>query len=249
MPRKPTWITSAAGRRSPRLRLFCFPYAGGGAQLFRPWHEYFAASGIEICAVRLPGREERFDEPPEVDIRVLAERVRGGIADFFGVPFALFGHSMGALLAYELACRLRDVGGPSPVRLVVSACRPPHVPDPQPHIYALPDEQVVAELARYGGTPAEVLAEPDLLALILPLVRADAQLTEAYVHVERAPLAVPITALHADRDHLVTRDEVAGWAPYTTDRFDLQSIVGDHFVLQSDRDQVMAMVSRAFLAL
>jgi surfactin synthase thioesterase subunit len=243
------WIVPTGVCHAPWLRLFCFPFAGGGAGLFRPWPVYFAALGIDVCAVRLPGRDDRFGEEPEVDIRVLAKRAGDGIAEQLDVPYALFGHSMGALLAYELALCLRQRGARSPSRVIVSACRAPHLPDPEPHICKLSAQEIVAELRRYGGTASEILDNPEMLELALPLLRADAQLTEAYRHVETPPLTSPICAIHPEADDLIARDDMAAWQRYTAGQFRLDTVAGGHFAVREEPAGTMEIVAEELLPL
>ena len=241
-----TWIVPTGACPDPWLRLLCFPFAGAGSLLFATWPRYFAPFGIDVCAVDLPGREARANEPPETDMQRLADRVVAGVASHLDLPFALFGHSMGALLAYEIARRQR---AQSPVCIITSACRAPHHPDPEPFVHTLPREGMIAELTRYGGSQSDLLSDPELLDMTLPRIRADAELTEAYRLVEDAPLACPILAIAASDDHLVERAHVAAWEPYTTGGFTLRIVEGDHFVVRTRRQDVMNVVAEALLPL
>jgi medium-chain acyl-[acyl-carrier-protein] hydrolase len=240
------WVVPSGTCATPWIRLFCFPFAGAGSLLFAAWPKYFSPLGIDVCAVALPGRDARSAEPLETDIHLLAERVVQGLGPYLDRPFALFGHSMGALLAYEVARRMRDH---APVLVIASSCRAPHHPDPEPFVHLLPVADVIAELARYGGTHDDVLANPELVELTLPLIRADAQLTEAYDLVEAPPLSCPILAIAASNDHLVARDHVASWERYTSAGFKMVVVDGDHFVVRTARTKITSVVAEELLPL
>src|SRR5687767_5694217 len=197
---EPVEITHQPG---PRVRLFCFPYAGSGASVFAAWHSHMPAE-IEISAVQLPGRETRLREKlvthlPEL-VRILIEEVE--VPD---EPFAFFGHSMGALVAFEMTLALRARHLREPIHLFVSGCRAPHMRERFATLYQRPDARLTAELRHLGGTPEEVFQNPELLQILLPIFRADLALCASYVCRGIAPLDCPITAFGALDDPRVTR--------------------------------------------
>jgi medium-chain acyl-[acyl-carrier-protein] hydrolase len=159
------------------------------------------------------------------------------------MPFAFFGHSMGSWIGFELCRELRRHGGPSPRRLVVSACPAPHIPDDDP-THTLPDEAMIDHLRALGGMDPEVLAHRELMEMILPVFRADAAVTETYQHTEEPPLDVPINALGGLSDEKATRAELEAWQRHTTGAFTLQMFPGGHFFLQSQRATLLSALGR-----
>jgi medium-chain acyl-[acyl-carrier-protein] hydrolase len=160
------------------------------------------------------------------------------------LPFAIFGHSMGALVSFELARALRRLRAPSPVQLFLSARRAPHVPDRHAPLYDLPDSDLVAGLSRrYNGMPRAVLESADLMRMFLPIVRADLTMIETYAYVPDVPLACPISAFGGLEDGAVTRDDLAAWGDHTSGSFTLRMVAGGHFFLQSDRPRLLAALS------
>jgi len=237
------WILRPRPRPAARLRLLCIPHAGGGASAFRGWAELFPES-IEVCPVQLPGREQRLREAPIDRLEPLVEALAGAVLRRREVPFAVFGHSNGALIGFELARRLRRLGEAGPVHLVASGRRAPHVPPPPPLTHGLPDDEFVAELSRLGGIPAQVRDHPELLELILPVLRADVAIHETYEYQDEAPLEIPITGYAGVDDPRAPPDTVAEWAYFTTREFALRTFPGGHFYLASDRDRVIQQLVR-----
>lgn len=209
--------------------LFCFPHAGGSAAVFRSWPK--ALTAVDVRAVQLPGRGGRLGDRPFARVRELAVAACDGLAAHLDdEPFALFGHSFGALVAFELARELRRRGGPAPVHLFVSARRGPRLPDPAPPMHGLPDARLLAEVrTRYGGIPEAVLQEPELLALLLPALRADLEALETYHYEPEAPLAVPISAFGAFDDPWATLEELEAWRDETLATFTVTRFPGGHF--------------------
>ncbi|GAA4727272.1 thioesterase II family protein [Phytohabitans rumicis] len=227
---------------APRLRLLCFPFAGGGASAYRAWGAALEADGIEVWPVQLPGRENRMGEPAADDLTALVRR----LADEFGddlvrLPYAFFGHSMGACVAYELAREIRRRGLPEPARVIASAHRAPHWPALGPTCHDLPRDEFVARLREYGGTPEEVFAMPDLLDLLVPLLQKDFALFERHRWSAGEPLDCPLTVLGALED-TVSAQELAGWEELTTGPFEVRMVRGDHFYLLDAQEQAIRTV-------
>ncbi|MBA2283891.1 MAG: thioesterase [Ktedonobacteraceae bacterium] len=237
MPLRPGvtgWITCFQPRPTVRLRLFCFPYAGGSASLFREWSAFFPRE-IEVCAIQLPGRENRLVEPPLSEFEPLVHQLAQAISPYLEKPCAVFGHSLGALVSFELARSLRQREGFCPVRLLVSAHRAPQLPDPYPPVYNLPLPEFLQELRLLQGTPEEVLHHEELMQVLLPMLRADFTLAETYRYIPGEPLACPCSAFGGLRDTHVSRAELAAWQQQTSVTFNLRMFPGDHFFLHSDR--------------
>jgi medium-chain acyl-[acyl-carrier-protein] hydrolase len=165
------------------------------------------------------------------------------------VPFAFFGHSMGALISFELARQLRRQHAPGPIALFVSAHRAPQRPAPNPPVHSLPQDEFVEELRRLNGTPEAVFQDAELMQLLLPTLRADFAVCETYTYMPEEPLECPILAFGGLQDHEVSRDDLAAWRAQTHRTFKLRMVPGDHFFLHSARASLVCVVSRAMLNL
>ena len=240
------WIRALSVPRASRLQLICFPFAGGGTAPYVPWQRHLSPD-VELCAVRLPGRESRrAGERHVVSMAPLVEALADALARRVERPYVFFGHSMGAAIAYELCVRLRALGMPLPRHLFVSARPASAGPARLPPIHVLPDGPFLAALReRYAAIPQEVLDEPELLALVIPTLRADFELIETYRHAACAPLPCPITALGGRRDPLVTEADLAAWAGYTSIRFAHTILDGDHFFLNKHAGPLVSTLMRS----
>jgi len=224
-----------------RVRLVCFPHAGAGASLFARW-KGLLPSTIQLCSVHLPGRETRLSEPPDSQIEPLVEDLRRSLTSFADRPIALFGYSMGALLAFEVARALRRTGIP-PVALFVAALRAPQIPSQRMRISGLPEPEFLAALIqRYGGIPREILNEPELLRLFIPILRTDLALIEEYRYDPGPPLQCPIRCFGGTEDASVTRAELEMWREQTLGNFDLQMMSGGHFFIKPQAAALTAAV-------
>ncbi|WP_320175458.1 thioesterase domain-containing protein [Maridesulfovibrio sp.] len=222
-------------KNSARGRLFCFPFAGGGASAYRNWLGE-SSDDLEIIAIQPPGRENRMgDRPLESMDEIVTEAVRE-IMKFGDCPFSFFGHSLGARVAFECVRRLRQLNCPLPEHLFVSGSRSPEIPEPKP-LHHLDDSSFVEELKRFSGTPQVILENRELMELFLPILRADFTVDETYSFVEAAPLTVPVTAFCGTDDEEATLEEMEGWRRHTASSFFLHSVKGEHFfILESWRD-------------
>ncbi|MCP5420380.1 MAG: thioesterase [Gammaproteobacteria bacterium] len=226
-----------------KARLICFPYAGVGAAIYRLWPTGLPKD-LEVGAVQLPGRANRLHEPALTSIPRLVDALVPALTPHLDLPFAFFGHSMGAVLAYEVTQALRSSGGPLPKHLIVSGRQPPHLPNTHSLLHILPNDQFVAEIdRRYGGIPAEVLQDKDVMELLLPCLRADVTALETYHAVSRPPLACPITAFGGTEDALTPHDHLEAWRNETQSSFRVRVFSGDHFYLDPCRDEVLADLS------
>jgi surfactin synthase thioesterase subunit len=237
------WLRKAGpSEGNGRTRLFCFPFAGGGAGAFRPWTGHLA-DVAEVLPVRLPGRDERHREPPATDLDDLAGRMADDLADWCQPPYALYGHSMGAQLAYRFVHALADRGISLPGLLIVAAHRAPHQPPMLPLSYSLPREELVERLREFGATPAPVLDNEEILDFFLPVIRADFALSElSPEYGYDRPLHVPVLALGGVDDPLVGEHQLHAWSLHTTSRFQARMFPGAHFFQAESEEQVMDLL-------
>ena len=227
------WLIFNPSRSRARLRLYCLPHAGGGAASYATWANLLPPH-VELCRVQLPGRENRLREAPFAAITPLVEVLAKVLRPHLDLPFALFGHSMGALIAFELARQLRRDGGITPMQLFVSGRWAPHWPSPDPALAQLPDAEFIAALrARYNNIPDIVAGDPELLAIYVPLLRADVTLLDTYVYTPERALDCPIVALGGVDDARVPRASLEAWREHTTQSVRVRQFPGGHFYLQS----------------
>jgi surfactin synthase thioesterase subunit len=233
------WFLTPIRRPQAATQLFCLPYAGGGASAYRRWPVALGAD-IEVHAVRLPGRESRIGEPPEVDPAALA----AAIAECADRPYALFGHSMGGRLCFEVVRHLRTCGATLPERIYVSACRPPDVTTKGPldGLSRVSDDELVARLMANGSLPAQIAAEPDVLDLFLPVLRADFSWLDNYTYLAQPALPVAIVGFAGTHDRAVPADQMPGWQRHTTAGFSLHMLPGDHFFLHERLAELAALI-------
>jgi medium-chain acyl-[acyl-carrier-protein] hydrolase len=235
------WLVRQAGGPR-RFRLYCFPHAGGSAQNYRHWQSRFS-SAIEVCAVQLPGRGQRMAETPFSDLSSLVKALAPIIAHQSHLPFAFFGHSMGALIAYELAryCQLHDL--PQPKALFVSGTAAPQHRPPSENIHKMNDEEMTVKLATFNGTPPEILQHKELMALVLPMMRADFTMVENYHYIPAPILTMPITVLAGREDPRTTPEQADGWAKETSNICRVQWFEGDHFFINHETDAVIDCIT------
>ncbi|MFG2972248.1 thioesterase II family protein [Streptomyces sp. NPDC048331] len=226
------WLACPDPRPRARLRLVCFPHAGGSAAFFHRWGR--ALPDIEVHAVRYPGRADRSAEPPATDVLQLAHDTAQAVLAGVDGPVALFGHSLGATVAFETARALRAEGA-EPVHLFVSGSRAPHLPPSDlAHRAARDDAGILATLRELGGTDDRLLNTPLFRDVVLPTIRGDFHLADTYRHHPAAPLSCPLTALVGDTDPEVSAADCAAWSPLTRGPFTHQVLPGDHFYLAAE---------------
>lgn len=227
----------------PRIRLFCFPFAGSGSSVYRGWVTRLPA-WCELVCVELPGRETRVREPLCDRLGALMPALADALALELGNEFAFFGHSMGALIAFEMARWLRRHGGPTPRLLAVSGRAAPHLPNDEPKRYLMNDEQMVESLREMNGIPEIALQHREMMEFILPVLRADLTLCETHEYAAELPLSSPIVAFGGRLDR-VTQDQVEAWSAQASRHFAVHMFDGDHFFVRSCRDEVIDTLSAA----
>lgn len=237
------WVVRPKPNPQAKLRVFCFPYAGGGASVFRRW-PLALPPAVEVCALELPGRGVRLREPAFTQLGPLVRSLARGVLPYLDTPFVFFGHSLGGLVGFELARELRRAERMLPLHLIVSAVGAPHVPQPGPRIHDLPDARLVEELRRLNGTPRELLGNAELMQMVLPTLRADLAVYERYAYREEPPLDCPITVFGGLHDRMVSRDRLEAWGDQTSARSIVRMLPGDHFFLHASQTLLLAVLSR-----
>ena len=230
-------------------RLFCFPYAGGGVSVYSQWWRTLPAD-IEVLGVQLPGRESRMAEPPLTSIAGMVAAALPVITGKTDQPYAFFGHSMGGLLAFEITSAMQRLGGVrTPEATFISARRAPEVREPSPPLHRLPDDGLIAAVsARYGGMSDDVLREPELMALLLPTLRADVQAVETYEPSASAPLQSALHVFGGTRDRHPEPDELHGWQRWVSAPLHIEMFEGDHFYIGAQRQAVTETIARLWPA-
>jgi surfactin synthase thioesterase subunit len=220
----------------------CFPSAGAGASVFARWGEHLPPD-VDLCTLQLPGREVRRREASLTDIHDIADRCLPWIEPLLDLPFAFFGHSMGAVIAFEVTRRLRERGH-EPIALFVSGRGAPHVVRGSVEIEQLTDDEFISEMDRvYGGVPELLKTDMEFRELYLPPLRADVTAVARYRSLPTPPLTTPIHVLGGANDRSVTREALDAWASYAGGDFKVHVFPGDHFYLYAAREPVIALVS------
>jgi medium-chain acyl-[acyl-carrier-protein] hydrolase len=225
------WFNVRPARNVAALRLFCFPHVGAGASAFNPWKAAWIPDNIELWTVRLPGREQRLSETPFRRMGPLVEGLYEAMATQLSGPYAFYGHSLGALVAFELARKIQHRGGLGPIRLLISAHTAPQLGLCRPVLYNLPDKEFVNGLRRFAGTPDEALNNEDLMSIMMGALRADFEVDETYSYEEGQPLDCPISAFGGIDDADVSQADLDAWKMHTSQKFSLQMMEGDHFFI------------------
>lgn len=236
------WMVRTAANPKATLRLFCFPYAGGGASTYRSWSAHLPAE-IEVTAIQLPGREERLREPALSSTADICTELLAVLRPHLDRPFAFFGHSMGALIAFELTRRLRAANKPQPQHLFVSAHRGPQRPSCLPPLGGMSDRELVNLIRSLGGTRDEVLRDPDVMKLMLPLLRADLTVCETYRYEPAEALTCPISAFGGTADDFIRRSDILAWRAETSAGYQARMFPGGHFFLEEARARLLQAIA------
>ncbi len=228
-----------------RVRLFCFPFAGSGASVFHSWKNGLPDE-LDVVGVQIPGRENRFRENAFTEMKPLVAQLSQPMRPYFDKPVVFFGHSMGALIAFELARTLQSSFGLEVSHLIVGGCNAPHLDSPlSVSLHQLADDDFIDALGRLNGTPQEVFENAELMQVFLPIIRADIKLAETYVYKGDDLLTSPITILRGDQDHDTSVESMERWQELTTEPAVLHPIPGDHFFPVSQRDEVLRQITQS----
>lgn len=237
------WIVSRPNRNA-RLRLFCFPFAGGAATQFASWQAELGDE-IQVCAIQPRGRGGRFQETPLTEWTSLINELLKVLSENDDVPYAFFGHSLGGLMAFELARACAASHLPSPRHLFISATNAPRIALDRPDITRMDDSALKARLRDYNGTPGEVLNNHELMDLLLPVIRADLTLLQNYRYHPQERLQIPLSIMVGNKDPHIDYQAFGTWREETTGPFSHHTFTGDHFYIQSERDRVLQKVRAA----
>jgi medium-chain acyl-[acyl-carrier-protein] hydrolase len=245
------WVTVPRPQPAARRQLICLPHAGAGASTFFPWGAALQPAGIEVRSVQYPGRENRLAEPCLDEVGAMVRALADAWPEISGGGRgALYGHSMGSLLGFELAAELakRGVANP-PEHLFLSGHNAPHVASRLPLLHTLPDDEFLPAVARhYGNMPQELIADREMAALISPILRADFKLVDEYRWQGAGPTPTPVTVLGGTNDPWTTEAELAEWSRHTRGKFQLRMFAGDHFFHQQNRAAVLALLQQELAA-
>ncbi|GIE90187.1 thioesterase II family protein [Actinoplanes regularis] len=235
------WLRRLHDGAPSAVRLVCLPHAGGSASFFFPLSKALAPA-VQVLAVQYPGRQDRHREPAVDDLHTMADRITDALVAEEPGPVALFGHSMGAVLAYEIGLRLAGAGLPAPLRIFASGRRAPSRYREE-RIHLRDDDGVIEEVRRLSGTKRDLLADPDLLRMFLPALRADYRAIETYRHRPGALLDCPITVLIGTEDPVVSGSEATTWREHTTGPVDVRTFSGGHFFLIDHAAEITALLA------
>ncbi len=236
------WVNFPYPRPRARLRLFCFPYAGGNSLIYREW-PLEMPTAVEVCSIQLPGHGNRLRDPPFDRLMPLVRALATQIWAYLDKPFAFFGHSMGALISFELARLLRREHQRLPAHLFVSGHGAPQLKDVEARTFNLPQAEFIEELRRLNGTPREVLEHPELINLMIPILRAEFAISQTYEYVDEAPLDCHLSAFGGLNDFDVPSEHLKAWRTQTSGNFSLRMFDGDHFFLQTARHSLLRALS------
>ncbi len=225
---------------SRRLRLYCFSHAGGSANIYSNWQSELSPF-VEVCAIELPGRGQRFAEAPFTSLAETVEKIADVLTRENVPAFAFFGHSMGGLIAFELTRLLQDRREKLPLHLFVSGCNPPCHQRNTESLHTLPEDKLITALSEYGGTPSEVLAHDELMKLLLPTIRTDLSMAEKYQYRKSQPLDTPITVLAGTADSHISGN-LTDWQNTTCSYFAIKWFEGDHFFINKNRQSVLSFL-------
>ncbi len=240
--RRGDWIIRPHRMAAAAVRLVCAPYAGGAASAYRLWPDDLP-SWVDVCAIQLPGREQRYGEAFVTNMPEVAEAVVAAVMPLADLPLVFFGHSMGAIIAFETVRLLQSRHGIVARRLIISGRRAPHLPSARPDMHGLPQGALLDELRRLNGTHTDVLSDPEMLGIVLPIVRADFKLIETYRMAQAVPLACPVSAIGGDADPDVSPAMLRDWHMTTRDEFEMKIFAGDHFYHNAQKRSVLEFIS------
>jgi medium-chain acyl-[acyl-carrier-protein] hydrolase len=237
------WFIPFKQEKNAYLRLFCFHYSGGSASAFRQWSTDVIGD-VELIAIQLPGREERFNEPLLNNISQIVNNLCWHFNNYLDKPFIFFGHSTGALIAFEFVRALRRKGMPKPEHLVISGTKAPQVPLKKQPIHDLPNLKFIEELKKYNGIADYIIENEELMSIFMPTIRADFCISETYKYTSEEPLTCPMTVLGGLSDDTVDLDDLIQWKEQTSSLFKYHLLFGDHFFVNTSYEEVIKIVNQ-----
>jgi len=238
-----SWVTCPQPNPQANMRLFCFPYAGGGASTFRTWSNSLPAT-VEVCLVEIPGRGSQIKSLPFTRLEPLVNAIALNLIPYLDKPFAFFGHSMGGLISFELTRLLRSQYGLAPFHLFISARRAPQIPLTKPPLHTLSEPELLEKVRNFNGTPKAVLENSELMQMFLPILRADFAVLETYVYTHQPPLECPITVFGGLQDQEVSYEGLQAWRQQTIASFSLQMFNGGHFFIHSEQAALLKSIAQ-----
>lgn len=242
------WFQVLQPLSSPKARLFCLPYAGGAASAFATWQNSLPDDGIEVIGVQLPGRGARLMEPNLTSLETIVSELVEAIAPYINdCDYYLYGHSMGARVAYELACALEKKGLVMPKELFLSGARGPRIPSRKAPLHALPHDDFLKEIEDLNGTPKEMLENKELMELAIPILRADFQICETWNNQVGHQLSIPVRIMGGLDDPGVLLEDLDAWKECTSGQFKRHVFPGDHFFINPQKEKLLALIGRYIL--
>lgn len=233
-----TWLPFWQPRLDARVRLLCFPYSGRGARLYRSWERVLGAH-IELCSVQLPGRETRIREPRVVRMSPLVDAMMNSIIEILDKPFVVFGYSAGALIAFEIASRISRCRPDMLAGLIVASRPGPDLKPERKVIHSLTEAAFIEYILNLGGTSAEVLADPELRNIVLPILRSDFELAETYEYLPSRPLDCPIFVYAGEDDQYLTNRDCQAWQSHSTREVKIRFFKGGHFFIEECGEELI----------
>jgi len=242
------WITCPKKQPDAKIRMFCFSYAGGGASVFLNW-PHSISNDIEVCIIKMPGREIRFNEPPYRRIPKLVEDLAPAILPFLDKTFIFFGHSLGAHISFYLTRHLRKYDLPCPIHMFISGARAPHLTEPIHDAlhYKMEDKEFIDKLIKLGGMAEEVLQNKEILEIVLPILRADIEMLNTMEYIDEEPLSSGMTVLYGEFDKRASREDAEAWNRHTNQGFCLKMITGKHLFINTHQAQVIELINKELL--
>lgn len=238
------WVSIPRPNPFAEIRLFLFPYAGGSSQIYRQWSK-IAPDSLEICLIELPGHGRRFKEKCHLCLETLSEDLLESILPYLNKSFAFFGHSMGALIGYELAKKLLIHYNISPAHLFISAHRSPDCLIEEAPLYDLPEDILIQKLTELEGMPREIIENRELLEIILPVIRSDFRICETYIPQNHMPVNCPLTVICGINDNYASFPHMQNWYKYTTDTFEIIKVEGNHFYILENEQKIIRLITSA----
>jgi surfactin synthase thioesterase subunit len=232
---------NARPKNSAKIRMFCFPYAGGNGSTYLSWANALPSS-VELFTVELPGRSYRFGEPAYSSMDNLIDDLMQVFPNLTDKPYILMGHSLGSRVAFELMHRCKQVGIKMPEHFIASGSPAPHIKEKQKELYKLPREEFIEELRKLNGTPKEILENYEMMTLSIPFIRADFELSETYTYTGFEKFDCPITVFYGDKDNEISLLDIEAWGGHFSHPAVIHSVPGDHFFIEENKNAVLEKI-------